>query len=100
MLSKSLVKFDRVLIGLWLSLELLSRFLKTGLISAIFFKFGNLFRKSLKILASFSQQQVAKFFIIETGITFDIDALFEGKFLTASMISSLDIDLKETLSPP
>ena len=33
-------------------------------------------------------------------MSFDIDALFEGKFLTASIISSLDIDLKEKLSPP
>ena len=85
-----------------MSLEVLSSFLKTGLISAIFIKFGNLFsfRQSLKILASFSQWQVAKFFIIEIGISFDIDALFEGIFLTTSVISSLDIDLKEKLSPP
>ena len=26
--------------------------------------------------------------------------LFEGSFLTASVISSLDIDIKEKLSPP
>ena len=80
---------------------MLSIFLKTGLIAAIFIKFGNLlsFRQSLKILASFSQQ-VAKFFIIEIGMSFDIDTLFEGKFLTTSMTSSLDIDLKEKLSPP
>ena len=57
MLSKSLVKFDRVLIDLQLSLEMLSSILKTRLISAIFIKFGKLFsfRQSLKILASFSQ---------------------------------------------
>ena len=30
-------------------------------------------------------------------MSFDIDALFEGNFLTASMISSSDIDLKEKL---
>ena len=28
-------------------------------------------------------------------MSFDIDALFEGNFLTASTISSLDLDLKE-----
>ena len=85
-----------------MSLEVLSSFLKTGLISAIFIKFGNLFsfRQSLKILASFSQQQVAKFFNIEIGMSFVIDALFGSNFLTASMISSLGIDLKEKLSPP
>ena len=33
-------------------------------------------------------------------MSFDIAALFEGKFLTASMLSSLDIDSKEKLSPP
>ena len=32
-------------------------------------------------------------------MSFDIDTLFEGHFLTASIISSLDIDLKENLSP-
>ena len=72
---------------------MLPNFLKTGLISAIFIKFGNLletcsFRQSFKIFASFSQQQVAKFFIIEIGMSFDIDALFEDNFLPASIISS------------
>ena len=33
-------------------------------------------------------------------MSFDIDALFEGIFLTSSIISPLDIDLKEKLSPP
>ena len=81
---------------------MLSNFLKTELISAIFIKFGKLlsFRESLKILASFSQQQVAKFVIIEIGMSFGIDVLFEGNFLTASIISSLHINLKEKLSPP
>ena len=32
-------------------------------------------------------------------MSFDMDALFEGNFLTASVISALDIDLKEKLSP-
>ena len=32
---------------------------------------------------------------MEIGMLFDTDALFEGNFLTVSMISSLDIDLKE-----
>ena len=38
--------------------------------------------------------------MIEIGMSFDIDALFEGNFLTASMISSLVIDLQEKLLPP
>ena len=97
MLSKNQVNFDRVLIALQLSLEVLLSFLKTGLISVIFIKFGNLFsfRQSLKILASFSQQQVAKFFIIENGMSFDIDALFVDNFLTASIILSLDVTKKK-----
>ena len=37
--------------------------------------------------------------MIETGISFDSDALFEGNFLTALIISSLFTDLKEKLSP-
>ena len=79
---------------------MLSSFLKTGLISAIFIKFGNLFsfRQSLKTPASFPQKQIAKFFIIEIDKSFDIDALFEGNFLTASVISSFHIDLREKLS--
>ena len=32
-------------------------------------------------------------------MSFDIGALFGGNFLIASIISSLDIDLKEKLSP-
>ena len=32
-------------------------------------------------------------------MSFDIDALFEGNFLTPSIMSSLDIDLKEKLPP-
>ena len=32
-------------------------------------------------------------------MSFDIDTLFEGSFLTGSIISSLDIALKENLSP-
>ena len=40
-----------------------------------------------------------KILIIEIGMSFNIDALFEGNFLTASIIWSLDIDLKEKLSP-
>ena len=33
-------------------------------------------------------------------MSFDIDALFEENFWTASVILSLDIDLKEKFSPP
>ena len=33
-------------------------------------------------------------------MSYDIDALFEDNFLTASIISSLDIGLKEKHSPP
>ena len=85
-----------------MSLEVLSSFLKTGLISAVFIKFENLLslRQSLKILASFSQEQVAKFFIIEIGMSFDVDSFYEGNFLTASIISPLDIDFKKKLPPP
>ena len=38
--------------------------------------------------------------MIEIGMSFDVDALFEGNFLTAPMLSSLVIDLQEKLSPP
>ena len=85
-----------------MSLEVLSSFSKTGLISTIFIKFRNwfFFRQSLKILASFSQYQAVKFFVIEIGMSFDVDALFEGNFLTAPITSSLGNDLEEKLSPP
>ena len=33
-------------------------------------------------------------------MSFDVDVLFEGNFMTTLMISSLDIDLKEKLSRP
>ena len=94
--------FDKVFIGPELSLEVLLSFIQTGLITAIFIKSENLFsfRQSLKISASFSQYQLAKFFIIEIGMSFEIDVLFEGNFLAASIISSLDIDLKGNLLPP
>ena len=33
--------------------------------------------------------------LYETGMSFEIDILFEGSFLTAFLLSSLDIKLKE-----
>ena len=85
MLSKSLVTFDKVLIARKLSLDVLLSFLKTGLISGIFIKFGNLFsfRQSLKIFTCFLQQQLTKSFIIEIGMSFEIDAVFADNFLTS-----------------
>ena len=56
MLSKTLVKLDKVLKGKWLSFKVLPSSLKTGLISATFIKFGKIFsfRQSFKISLSFS----------------------------------------------
>ena len=63
---------------------MLSGFLKTGLISATFIKFGKLFYC----------------FITEMGMSFKIDGLFEGNFVMALIIPFLEFRLKAKLPFP
>ena len=48
-----------------------------------------IFFETVKVSVILSQQQIGKFFVIE------IDALFEGSFLTTLVISSINNGLKE-----